>query len=411
METVKFLAREIGATIGCHFRTTGITGAEGINVSAVSKTTAATDIYAELGLVPVINARGNQTVLGGSSVPDEIRKAMDEADRYFVVMEDLFAETGRRIAELLECEAAYVTSGCAAALALGAAACVAGSDESKVSKLPHTEGMKNKVLIQGPHRYKYEHAPTVVGTTLIQVGDSDRATPAQLEAAIGPDTATVLFPAHLDLEAGIVPFEQVIEIAHGRGVPVLVDAASQIYPIERMLGWTKMGADLVCFGAKYIRAPHSSGILCGRKDLVASAVRQGFIGFEIGASSIGRPYKLDRGEVIAVLLTLRNWLSMDHEQRFAVAQGRLDTISAAVHGRPGIKASIIPGVHIGSPGLCLDFAPDSGLSAGSVIEALRGGNPSIVVGEVGGAILLNPNTLHDGDAEVVAERLGAIVAR
>ena len=217
-------------------------------MSAVSKSTAATDIYAELGLVPVINARGNQTVLGGSSVPDEIRKAMDEADRYFVVMEDLFAETGRRIAELLECEAAYVTSGCAAALALGAAACVAGSDESKVSKLPHTAGMKNKVLIQGPHRYKYEHAPTVVGTTLIQVGDSDRATPAQLEAAIGPDTATVLFPAHLDLEVGIVPLEQIIEIAHGRGVPVLVDAASQIYPIERMLGWTKMGADLVCFG-------------------------------------------------------------------------------------------------------------------------------------------------------------------
>jgi L-seryl-tRNA(Ser) seleniumtransferase len=335
---------------------------------------------------------------------------MDAANRYFVVMEDLFAETGRIIADLLECEAAYVTSGCAAALALGAAACVAGDDESKVSNLPHTAGMKDKVLIQGPHRYKYEHAPTVVGTRLMQVGDSDGATSAQLEQAVGPDTAAVLFPAHLDSAPGIVPLGTVIDIAHSRGVPVLVDAASQIYPIERMLGWSKMGADLVCFGAKYLGAPHSSGILCGRQDLVASAVRQGFIGFEIGASSIGRPFKLDRGEVVAVVLALRNWLSMDHGERFAIAQAKLETISAAVQGKPGIKASTIPGVHIGSPGLCLDFEPESGLTTRSVINALRDGNPSIVVGEVGDALLLNPNTLLDADAEVIAERLKRIVS-
>ncbi|MCY3801331.1 MAG: aminotransferase class V-fold PLP-dependent enzyme [Chloroflexi bacterium] len=378
-------------------------------MAVASQSTAETEIYTDLGLVPVINARGNQTLLGGSTVPDEVQAAIDAANRYYVVMEDLFAATGRVIADLLECEAAYVTSGCAAALALGAAACIAGDDEEKVKKLPHTEGMKNEVVIQGTQRYKYEHAPTVSGAKLVEAGDANGVTPAQLEEAIGPDTAVMLFVAHMDAVDGIVPLDQVIEISHRHGVPVMVDAAQQIYPLERMRMWTKMGADLVCFGAKYFGSPHSSGILCGREELVASAVRQGFIGFEIGASSIGRPFKLDRGEVIGVVHALRRWLSLDHEERIAAAEAKLEVISAVVEGKPGVNVSTDPGVLVGAPALCLNFEPESGLTAESVIESLRDGNPSIVVGEEGETVVFNPNTLLEGDAEVVAERLAGIV--
>ncbi len=378
-------------------------------MAVASQSTAETEVYADLGLIPVINARGNQTLLGGSTVPDEVQEAIDAANRYYVIMEDLFAATGRVIADLLECEAAYVTSGCAAALALGAAACIAGDDEEKVKNLPHTEGMKNEVVIQGTQRYKYEHAPTVSGAKLVEAGDANGVTPAQLEGAIGPDTAVVLFVAHLDAVDGIVPLDQVVEISHRHGVPVMVDAAQQIYPLERMRMWTKMGADLVCFGAKYFGSPHSSGILCGREDLVASAVRQGFIGFEIGASSIGRPFKLDRGEVIGVVHALRRWISLDHEERIAAAEAKLEIISAAVEGKPGVNVSTDPGVLVGAPALCLNFEPESGLTAESVIESLRDGNPSIVVGEEGDTVIFNPNTLLDGDAEVVAERLAGIV--
>ena len=378
-------------------------------MTAVSQSTVETDIYSEMGLVPVINARGNQTLFGGSILSPEIREAMDAANRYFVSMEDLFAETGKMVAELLECEAAYITSGCAAALVLGTAACIAGDDVAKIRALPHTQGMRNKVLIQGPHRYKYEHVTTIVGTKLIEVGDADSVSAEQLDAALGSDTAAVLFPAHLDSARGIVPLEEVIEIAHRNGVAVLVDAASQLYPLERMLGWTKMGADLVCFGAKYFGAPHSSGILCGRRDLVESAVSQGFIGFETGASAFGRPLKLDRAEIIAVLLALRNWMTLDHEQRIADAQTRLAPIAAVLEGLDGVKSSVVPGINIGAPGLCVDFEAASGLTAKKVIAELQSGSPSIVVGEVDGALLFNPNTLHEGDEEVVAERLRSIV--
>src|SRR5438067_11603364 len=266
------------------------------------------DIYGELGLTPVINGIGNQTVLGGALLSPQFQAAMDAANRYFVDMDALLTQTGRMAALLLDCEAAYVTPGCAAALTLGTAACIAGDDGAKMERLPDTTGMKREVVIQGKQRYKYDRAPTVCGAVLREVGDATGTTPQQLEAAMGPDTAAVLFPAHLDGQAGTVPLTEVIAIAHSRGVPVLLDAASQIYPVSRMRGWTKMGADLVGFGAPYLGAPHSSGLLCGRGDLIASAAQQGFIGFERGTyRTFGRPFKLDRGEILAVVLALREW--------------------------------------------------------------------------------------------------------
>src|SRR6266542_3126755 len=203
------------------------------------------DVYAELGLTPVINARGNQTVLGGALLSARIQAAMDAANRYFVDMEALLKQTGKRCAELLECEAAYVTPGCAAALALGTAACITGDDGELMERLPDTTGMENVAVIQARHRYKYDRPPTIVGAKLREAGDAQGTTAAQLKEAIRTDTAVVLFPAHLDGREGTMPLAEVIEIAHAQGVPVLLDAASQIYPVTRMRSWTKMGADLV----------------------------------------------------------------------------------------------------------------------------------------------------------------------
>src|SRR5205085_9047290 len=134
---------------------------------------------------------------------------------------------GQIWAELLGAEAAYVTPGAAAAMALGCAAIVAGDDMEKVAQLPDTTGMPNKILIQAGHRYSYERAPTIVGCKLVEVGSDGKTTAAQLEAAIGKDTATILFPAHMDGKDGTVPLKQVLEIAHARKLPVLVDAAGQ----------------------------------------------------------------------------------------------------------------------------------------------------------------------------------------
>src|SRR5438067_10286288 len=88
----------------------------------------AASVYEQLGVVPVINARGNNTVLGGSTPSARVKRAMQDAERYYVDMAELLERSGKAIADMLGCEAAYVTPGAAAALALGTAACMAGSD-------------------------------------------------------------------------------------------------------------------------------------------------------------------------------------------------------------------------------------------------------------------------------------------
>src|SRR5947208_6064306 len=145
------------------------------------------DIFEEIGVKPVINARGHATVLGGATPSGRVKEAMEAADRYYVDMRELLERSGQIIAGLLECEAAYVTPGAAAALALGTAACITGDDVEKMALLPDTEGMKNKVLIQASQTYQYDRSVTIVGARLVEVGDTSGTTAEQLAAALTDD--------------------------------------------------------------------------------------------------------------------------------------------------------------------------------------------------------------------------------
>src|SRR5205823_4290269 len=183
----------------------------------------------------VINARGLNTVVGGGTPSPRMREAMDRFDRYYVDMKDLLEKTGEIVARTIGAEAAYITPGAAAALTLGTAACITGDDVEKMAALPDTTGLKNRVVIQANHTNQYDRAVTIVGTKLIEVGDKSGTTREQLESALNDPVACVLYAAHLEGAPGVLPLDRVLEIARGKGVPVLVDAAGQIYPIDRML--------------------------------------------------------------------------------------------------------------------------------------------------------------------------------
>jgi L-seryl-tRNA(Ser) seleniumtransferase len=365
-------------------------------------------VFDELGVKWVINARGNNTVLGGSTPSPGVHRAMQEAERYYVDMQQLLERSGQAIARMLECEAAYVTPGAAAALALGAAACIAGADPEKIQHLPDTSGMpRNTIVIQRGHHYHYQRAVTVSGAHLLEV-DSD-----QLEASLGPNVAAVLFPAHLEGAPGTLPLTRVIELAHARGVAVLVDAAGRVYPIERFKSYTKLGADLVAFGAKYLGALNASGILCGRADLVNAAVLDGFIAFETAAweKSWGRPLKVDRQTIVAVVAALREWLDTDHEARLAGYERRLQAMASELEGAPGVKLRI---VHDEGPSprvLRLDVDPSTARhDVPSIIASLYSGSPAIAVGRDGDkAVLVNPVTLQEQDDGQVVSRLGNLL--
>lgn len=372
-------------------------------------TSSPTTVFEQLGATPVINARGNQTVLGGSTPSPRVRRAMLEAERYYVDMAQLLERSGAIVAELLGAQAAYITPGAAAAMALGTAACMAGADPAKVAQLPDTTGLPNKVLIQKGHHYHYEHVVTVPGARLTEV---DGSTPASFEAALDSTVANVLVPAHLDGAPGTQSLAKVIEMAHARNIPVLVDAAGRIFPLELFKRYAQSGADLIAFGAKYIGALNGSGILCGRPDLVKAASMSGFVAFETTAweKAFGRPLKLDRQTIVAVVEALREWLETDHEARLRGYERRLEAMRSELDGAAGVTLSIVKAD--GPSPRTLHVALDPAVArhdADGVVAALMKGNPAIAVGRDENAIIINPVTLREEDDGVVVSRLGSLL--
>jgi D-glucosaminate-6-phosphate ammonia-lyase len=377
-----------------------------------TSTAPASSVFELLGITPVINARGNNTVLGGSTPSARVRRAMQDVERYYVDMEQLLERSGIVIAGLLCAEAAYVTPGAAAALALGTAACMTGADPDKVGRLPDATGMPGTVLIQKGHRYHYDRAVTITGARLVEVGDDNGTTAAQLEAALGATVATVFFPAHLEGAPGTLPLREVLAIAHARGIPVLVDAAGRVYPLDQFRSYARDGADLVAFGAKYVGALNASGILCGRADLVKAAALHGFIGFERGAweKSFGRPLKLDRQTIVAVVTALQEWLEMDHDARLKNYDRRLKAMATELEGAPGVSLSFVHGDGPAPRVLRLAFDPARARhDAAGVANGLLAGTPAVAVGREGDAITINPVTLREEDDGVVASRLGQLL--
>jgi L-seryl-tRNA(Ser) seleniumtransferase len=370
-------------------------------------TTQSQGIYEELGIKRVVNTFGNLTLLGGSTLSPRVWAAMEEANERFVSMEELLKKSGEAVAQILGAEAALVTSGAFAALVLGAAAIITGKDDKKIAQLPDTTGMKNEFLIQKRMRYHYDRSVTVPGPKLVEVGDEEKTTAEQMEAAIRPRTAGILYLARADGTEGVLPLSQVIGIARKKGVAVLVDAAAEVYPLQRMTGLAGGKADLVCFGAKYFSSAHSTGILCGRKELVEAAVLNNFIAYEAQDNHcIGRGYKVDRQEVIGTLAALREWFTMNHEERFRIQEERIGAIANGLVGIPHVKAERVWERNGPWMRLCvtLDEGP-LGKTAASVGEALREGDPSIWVRVEGNQIHVAAHNLQEGEDRLVAGRL------
>ncbi len=373
---------------------------------------AGRQVYEALGVKPMINATGNQTLIGGSRVAPRIQEAMEAANRYFVDMDELIQKTGVLVAEMVGAEAAMVTPGCAAALALSSAACMSGSDGEKVEQLPDTTGIPNRFLIQKRQRYHYDRCLTIFGGKLVEVGDEGGTTGAQLEAAISEQTAAIHYYAPGGNE-GVLPAEEVIRIAHANGVPVIVDAASQVYPLDRLRVYPEMGADLVGYGAKYFGACNSTGVLCGRKELLDAAYLHSFIGYETCPyDTIGRPLKLDRQEVVAVVVALQEWLNMDHEARLAGHEQKARAMLKALQGIPNITVELALERRGLSSGVQVRVDEGGlGKSGAEVIQELKEGDPGVWVRGSGNTFRVAVTNLIDGDEEEVVGRLKAVLSK
>ena len=370
-----------------------------------------TDVYTRLGVTPVINGIGNKTTLGGSTPSARAKQAMDEADYYYCSMPELMERTGERVAELLGVGAAFITSGCASAILHAAAGVMAGTEKEDVGRLPDTAGMKREFIFQRKQRYFYDRCYVVPGGTLVVVGNEDGCTAQEMEEAITPDTAGI---GYVDKTRGVedqssVSIPAAMEIGSRHNVPVIVDAAYQAYPLDRMR-WISGAADLVCFGGKYFGAPSSTGFLCGRADLVHAASRQGFVASQSGdrPRSFGRSMKVDRQKIVGMVVALEEWLTMDHEDRILGLLSMASVIQRAVDDIQGVSTDVERMESHASAALTVEFDPGEIAASGhAVADELASGRPSVLVGHQDTSIRIALHTLHEGQAEVIAERLRA----
>jgi uncharacterized pyridoxal phosphate-dependent enzyme len=324
------------------------------------------NVYSRLGVKTVINCRGTWTYLSGSLQFPEVREAQAEAGRYFVNMVELHQAVGRRLAELTGAELGLVTSGAAGAMAAATAACMAGNDPKKIWQLPDTTGLKHEVVMVGG-RSAFDNAIRLAGAKLVLVEKSD-----DIANAINENTA-MIYTTHLGDK-----LEREAAIAKQRGVPLLLDDAAGIPPIDNIKLYAKMKLDLYTFsGGKGLRGPQCSGVLLGRKDLIEAAMRNS-CPFE---GSVCRPMKVGKEEVIGCLTAIETWLSIDAKKLYAEWNERVGRIAKLVETVPGVNTEIyIPDDGNRYPTLRVSWDQQGwGFSISDCVRKLRESDPVIEV--------------------------------
>jgi L-seryl-tRNA(Ser) seleniumtransferase len=324
------------------------------------------NIYTRIGVTPIINARGTWTYTSASLELPEVKAAKQEAALHFVDMWELERGVSKRLAELSGAEAGMVTAGAAAALAVGTAACMAGTDPAKVWQLPDTTGMKHEVVMFGG-RISFDNAIRAVGGKLVVAFSHD-----DLKAAINDNTAMVYTTARGET------LEKAIPITKAAKVPILVDWAAGIPPIENLqLPW-KMGADLYAFsGGKGLCGPQCSGLLLGRRDLIEAGWAQSCP----WEGAVCRAMKVGKEEIMGLLAAIDAWKKYDLAALDREWNKRVKKVADLAETVPGVTTDIqTPPNGNRYPTLTVKWDEAAfKLTVAECAKKLRTGNPPIEV--------------------------------
>ncbi len=371
--------------------------------STAAPLTASTpsQLYASLGLKPVINGVGVVTVLGGSIMPPEVIRAMEEASKYFISVPELEKKVGARIAELLNVPAAMVTCGAASAITVGTAACFSRNDPAKLRQLPNRDGIRYEVIQQKSHRSGYEHQMELCGAKIVSV-----ETRQELEAAINERTGMMFFLNKGERD-GQIKSDEFVKIGKDRGIPTMNDAASDATPKENLWKYTQQGFDLTIFsGGKALRGPQSSGLLMGQKELIAAALPA-----MSPFGGIGRGMKVGKEELCGLLAAVERYLKVDHQAEWKELEARVASIRGALKGIGGVQTERhIPVIANEVPHVTVQWDEASrGLTAQQVGEKLEAGDPPIQVQRPGkGQLLISVWMMRGNEHAIVGRRLREI---
>ena len=334
------------------------------------------NLYTRIGVRPFINARGTWTYLSGSLELPEVKAAKQQAAEHFVDIFELHHGVSRRLAELSGAEAGMITSGAAGAMAAATAACIAGSDPARIWQLPDTTGMKSDVVMFGG-RSPFDSAIRLAGGKLVLARTDD-----DLKSAINDNTA-MIYTTVLGER-----LEKAIVIAKAAKVPLLLDDAAGIPPIENLRLYAKMGCDLYCFsGGKGLCGPQCSGLLLGRKDLIEAAM----LNSSPWEGAVCRPMKVGKEEIMGGLAAVEAWLKRDLNALNKQWNERALRIQKLVDTVPGVTTKVeIPEGGNRYPTLVVSWDEQAwGFTVADCDRQLREGEPRIEV-----LTASNPSLVH-----------------
>lgn len=385
-------------------------------------------IYDDLGVRTVINGVGFRTQISGSLLRDGVAEAMNKASESYVHITDLQARMSEYISEVTGAESGFVTTGTAAGLVLGTAACIAGNDYMKMKAVPDTSDIPSKVIIPKGHYNKYARMFRAAGADLEEVGTvtyhpvnggSDIVHDWEIDGAIDDETVAIVYTQK---DHNILQLETVVEIAHSNDIPVIVDAADELPPKANLRKFIDIGADLVSFsGGKAVRGPQSSGFIAGRKELVQSAaVQQLSDGYHSDLwcppknlinsddfpgrppNGLGRSMKAGKEEIVGLKVALEGFLNQDHQKTISEWKARSERILRQLNTHSSINANK-DGLKVIAK---LDETAD--YDAVELIDMLRSESPRIWVGENRthlNEFSISPQGLDNEEAEYLVNRI------
>jgi seryl-tRNA(Sec) selenium transferase len=283
------------------------------------------DIYAELGVTPLININGTVTVIGGSVMRPEVMELIRRGNEHFVLLDELEIAAGKFIAKLCKSPAGYtglVTGGAAAAMVVGYAGMMTEDLEPRMRDIPDVSNFpRNEVIIQKSHRYPFDHQIRQTGAKLVEV-----ETREEMIAAINPKTVAIHFTNILS-DKGKVSGPETIEIARAHNLYTFNDAAADVPPKERLWEYPALGFDMVTFsGGKDIRGPQAAGILIGKEELIHYAL----LNMSPQEDRIGRCCKIGKETIFGMLKALEIFVNQDLDASLKMYDERAQVITDAV---------------------------------------------------------------------------------
>jgi len=390
------------------------------------------DIYAELGITPLVNINGTLTVIGGSVMRPEVMELIRRGNEHCVSIDELEIAAGKFIAKLCKSPVGYtglVTGGAAAAMVVGYAGMMTEDLETRMRDIPDVSSFpRNEVIIQKSHRYPFDHQIRQTGAKLVEV-----ETREEMIAAINPKTVAIHFTNILS-DKGQVSGPETVAIAKAHNIYSFNDAAADVPPKERLWEYPAIGFDMVTFsGGKDIRGPQASGVLIGKEELIHYSL----LNMSPQEDRIGRCCKVGKETIFGLLKALEIFVNQDFDAELSMYDARAQVISDAVKKfgvtplprefNPQALGNVTPRyswhidpskLNITAPEVMQKLADTRPIAIGSMgagASGMRGRNPDApVVDDHGGrhGHPRDPNTfgfavwqLKEGEDKLIADRL------